>query len=200
MTTTYRQQRQRQTPSALWPALLVVGLAVTVLGLLLILNPFATAGTLAVLAGVALVLSGIGETIAAARAENSAGTAFFGILLVLGGIVVLLWPGVTLRVLALLVGAILIVTGVVRALVTRALQSHELQSRELHSRVDRRPRSSAQLRAGGRQRGVGCARPRLAGRDDRGTGGDLRDPAHHQRGHRDCAGVGAAAPHAGLNV
>ncbi len=134
MTTTYRQQRQRQTPSALWPALLVVGLAVTVLGLLLILNPFATAGTLAVLAGVALVLSGIGETISAARAENSAGTAFFGILLVLGGIVVLLWPGVTLRVLALLVGAILIVTGVVRALVTRALQSHELQSRELHSR------------------------------------------------------------------
>ncbi|WP_261568302.1 HdeD family acid-resistance protein [Frankia gtarii] len=132
MTTTYRQQRQ--TPSALWPALLVVGLAVTVLGLLLILNPFATAGTLAVLAGVALVLSGIGETIAAARAENSAGTAFFGILLVLGGIVVLLWPGVTLRVLALLVGAILIVTGVVRALVTRALQSRESPSRETDAR------------------------------------------------------------------
>ncbi|EIV93357.1 HdeD family acid-resistance protein [Frankia sp. QA3] len=126
MATIYRQQRQRQTPSALWPALLVLGLAVTVLGLLLIFNPFATAGTLAVLAGVALVLSGIGETIAAARAENSAGTAFFGILLILGGIVVLMWPGVTLRVLALLVGAILIITGVVRALVTRASQSREV--------------------------------------------------------------------------
>ncbi len=129
MATIYRQQRHRQTPSALWPALLVVGLAVTVLGLLLILNPFATAGTLAVLAGVALVLSGIGETLAAARAENSAGTAFFGILLILGGVVVLLWPGVTLRVLALLVGAILIITGVARALVTRALESPETGAR-----------------------------------------------------------------------
>ncbi|KJE25579.1 hypothetical protein FF36_00195 [Frankia torreyi] len=129
MATIYRHQRHRQTPSAVWPALLVVGLAVTVLGLLLILNPFATAGTLAVLAGVSLVLSGIGETLAAARAENSAGTAFFGILLTLGGVVVLLWPGVTLRVLALLVGAILIITGVARALVTRALQSPEAGAR-----------------------------------------------------------------------
>jgi uncharacterized membrane protein HdeD (DUF308 family) len=120
MATIYRQQRNQATPSALWPALLVLGTAVTVLGLLLITNPFATAGALAVLAGVALMLSGISETIAAARAENTAATAFFGILLVLGGVVVLLWPGVTLRVVALVVGAILIITGVVRAVLVRA--------------------------------------------------------------------------------
>ncbi|WP_462188268.1 MULTISPECIES: HdeD family acid-resistance protein [unclassified Frankia] len=123
MATIYRQHRRQQAPSALWPALLLLGAAVTVLGLLLITNPFATAGTLAVLAGVALVLSGISETIAAVRSENTAGTALFGIMLAVGGVIVLLWPGATLRVVALLVGAILIITGVVRALVTWASRS-----------------------------------------------------------------------------
>ncbi|SNQ46889.1 conserved membrane hypothetical protein [Frankia canadensis] len=118
MATIYRQQRD-SAPSALWPALVLLGVAVTVLGLLLITNPFATAGALAALAGVALVLSGISETIAAARAENVAGAALFGILLVLGGIVILLWPGATLRVVALVVGSVLIVTGAARAILIR---------------------------------------------------------------------------------
>jgi uncharacterized membrane protein HdeD (DUF308 family) len=123
MATIYRQQRDRTAPSALWPALVLLGLAVTVLGILLIANPFATAGALAALAGVALVLSGISETIAAARAENTAGAMLFGILLTVGGIVILLWPGATVRAVALVVGAVLIVTGVVRALLTRSARA-----------------------------------------------------------------------------
>jgi len=118
MATIYRQRRHQDAPSALWSALLLLGVAVTVLGLLLITNPFATAGTLAVIAGIALVLAGISEILAAVRAENAAAPALTGILLALGGIVVLLWPGATLGVLALLVGVVLLLTGVVRAAAT----------------------------------------------------------------------------------
>ena len=116
MTTTYRQRRRTQQPSPLWSALVLVGMAVTVLGVLLITNPFSTPRALAVLAGVALVVSGIGETISAARSEHSASSASFGLLLAAAGVVILLWPGATLRVIALVVGAGLVAGGVVRAL------------------------------------------------------------------------------------
>ncbi|MCK9895574.1 HdeD family acid-resistance protein [Frankia sp. AgB32] len=127
MATIYRQQRQHAAPSALWPALLALGTAVTILGLLLITNPFATAGALAVLAGIALILSGISETIAAARSKNTATAAFFGMLLVLGGVIVLVWPGVTLHVVAVVVGAVLIVSGLVRAAMMRPSSSRSSQ-------------------------------------------------------------------------
>ncbi len=120
MATIYRQQRQDATPSGLWPTLLALGAAVTILGLLLITNPFASAGALAMLAGIALILSGISETIAAARSENTATAAFFGILLGLGGVIVLVWPGVTLHVVAVVVGTIMIIGGLVRAAMMRS--------------------------------------------------------------------------------
>jgi uncharacterized membrane protein HdeD (DUF308 family) len=114
MTTTYRQRRRPEAPSSLWPALLVLGIAVTVLGLLLITNPFATASTLALLVGVALLLSGLSETMSAARSPAGPAGALFGVMLLLGGVLVLLWPGGTLRAVAVVTGVVLIIAGVVR--------------------------------------------------------------------------------------
>ncbi|ABW11638.1 conserved hypothetical protein [Parafrankia sp. EAN1pec] len=120
MTTTYRQNRETQRPSSLWSALVILGIAVTVLGLLLITNPFTTVGALAVIAGVALLVSGITEIVSAVRTENSSSAIFFGALTAIAGVVILLWPGVTLHAIALIVGAALIVAGVVRALLVLA--------------------------------------------------------------------------------
>ncbi|OAA25389.1 hypothetical protein UG55_102249 [Frankia sp. EI5c] len=120
MTTTYRQQRQTQHRSPLWSSLAVLGIASTVLGVLLIANPFSTAGGLAMIAGVALLVSGIGEIVSAVRAEHSGTTVLYGVLTAAAGVVILVWPHVTLRVIALVVGAALIVGGVVRALLVLA--------------------------------------------------------------------------------
>lgn len=131
MTTTYRQNRRTEAPSQLWSALLALGIAVTILGLLLITSPFSTAGALAVLAGAALVVTGIGEIVSAVRTENAAGAVFFGILLVAAGVVILVWPAATLQVVAVVVGAALIIAGMVRALLV--WNSRQLQQ----SRVGR---------------------------------------------------------------
>jgi uncharacterized membrane protein HdeD (DUF308 family) len=124
MTVSYGQRGghrlAQRDPSALWPALLLVGVGVTVLGVLLVARPFSAASTLAVLAGVALLLSGLSETMTAARTPHASSTVLFGLLLVAGGVLVLVWPGVTVRVVAVLVGCVLIVTGLVRAAVVAA--------------------------------------------------------------------------------
>ncbi|KPM54956.1 hypothetical protein CcI49_08700 [Frankia sp. CcI49] len=120
MTTTYRQQRQTQRPSSLWSSLVVLGVAVTVLGVLLIANPFSTAGGLAVLAGVALLVSGIAEIVSAVRAEHGGTAILYGVLTAAAGVVILLWPHVTLHAIAIVVGAVLIVAGVIRALLILA--------------------------------------------------------------------------------
>ncbi|WP_026310705.1 HdeD family acid-resistance protein [Parafrankia elaeagni] len=123
MTTTYRQQRETHRPSALWSSLVVLGIAATVLGLLLIINPFSTAGALAVLAGVALLVSGIGEIVSAARADQGTTTVLYGVLTAAAGVVILVWPNVTLHAIALIVGAALIIAGVIRALLILSSRS-----------------------------------------------------------------------------
>nr|MDT0663555.1 DUF308 domain-containing protein [Micromonospora sp. DSM 115978] len=112
--TSYRQARSQQAPSSLWLALVLLGVAVTVFGLLLITRPFDTAKTLAVLAGVALVLSGISEAVAGAKSPESNRGVMFGLLLIAGGVVILVWPGITLWAVAVVVGICLVVAGLMR--------------------------------------------------------------------------------------
>jgi uncharacterized membrane protein HdeD (DUF308 family) len=94
--------------------LVALGVAVTVFGLLLISRPFDTATALAWLAGFALVLSGITDTVRAARSPAHRAEALLGIVSVFGGVVLLGWPDVTLQVVAVVVGVCLVVAGLVR--------------------------------------------------------------------------------------
>jgi uncharacterized membrane protein HdeD (DUF308 family) len=109
------QSRNRAATGRLWIVLLIFGIAVTVLGVLLITNPFAAATTLAMLIGVALVVAGVNETLSAAADRDGAAGIAYGLLLVIGGVIALLWPGITLWSLALLIGTFLILAGIVRA-------------------------------------------------------------------------------------
>jgi uncharacterized membrane protein HdeD (DUF308 family) len=107
--------RYGATTGRLWVVLLLLGIAVTVLGVLLITDPFAAATTLALLIGAALVVAGVNEALSAASNREGAGSVAYGVLLTIGGIIALIWPGITLWSLALLVGAFLILAGVTRA-------------------------------------------------------------------------------------
>ncbi len=110
---------------AVWAVLLVLGIAVTTLGVALVANPSSSADTLAILVGLALVLSGITEVLAAGRATEPALAAVFGVLLVVGGIVALAWPDVTLWTLAIVVGVSLMVAGLIRLVIAAAAPAGE---------------------------------------------------------------------------
>jgi uncharacterized membrane protein HdeD (DUF308 family) len=128
----YTGSRRGAATGRLWLVLLVFGIAVTVLGVLMITNPFAAATTLALLIGVALVVAGVSEALSARSNRDGAVSVAYGVLLVIGGVIALLWPGITLWTLALLVGTFLIVAGVTRAgLATYAQRSGQPAGRGL---------------------------------------------------------------------
>ncbi|WP_043603227.1 HdeD family acid-resistance protein [Candidatus Protofrankia datiscae] len=123
MTTAETHRHHGGASSAVWMAGLFLGIAVTVLGVLLVAHPFAATRTLAILIGIGLVLSGIMDMVATARAGEET-ASFFGVLLVIGGIVVLAWPGVTLWTVALIVGICLLVAGVARIAMAGYARGH----------------------------------------------------------------------------
>ena len=93
----------------------LLGLAALVLGVVLLFNPVAAAKTLALLLGLSLVLGGLLEMAVGWGAEQRRwASVVLGAVLVVGGVLAALWPGVTLWTLALITGLSLIVHGAAR--------------------------------------------------------------------------------------
>jgi uncharacterized membrane protein HdeD (DUF308 family) len=90
------------------------GALALVLGLMLILWPEASVKTVAVIVGVAFLAWGVAWTLAALvdRGEGSGVAAAFGVVLAIIGIVVIAWPGPTIAVLMVFVGANALVFGI----------------------------------------------------------------------------------------
>ena len=91
------------------------GLFAVLFGLFALVWPGAALRVLAILYGVYAIVDGIGALMQAFRGGDAAHRAAYGILGALGvvaGILVLVWPGITVLLLALLVGLWAIVTGV----------------------------------------------------------------------------------------
>jgi uncharacterized membrane protein HdeD (DUF308 family) len=94
--------------------LAVLGVAVVVVGGILLFNPYAAARTLALFIGLALLIGGALE-IAVAWGSDRRGLAIIpGVLLVIGGLATAFWPGITLWTLAVLTGLSLVTSGIVR--------------------------------------------------------------------------------------
>jgi uncharacterized membrane protein HdeD (DUF308 family) len=96
-------------------SLVVLGVAVLVVGVVLLLNPDVAAHTLALLIGLGLVLGGCLE-IAGREATGSSrvGSVVVGAILIVGGLIAAFWPGVTLWTLAVVTGISLMLHGVGR--------------------------------------------------------------------------------------
>jgi uncharacterized membrane protein HdeD (DUF308 family) len=101
----------------------VFGVAALVVGGVLLVNPYAAVRTLALLLGLALVISGFMEIALGWDSGRRGSSLVLGAILVVGGALAAFWPGVTVWTLAVLTGASLIVHGVGRialAFVSRA--------------------------------------------------------------------------------
>jgi uncharacterized membrane protein HdeD (DUF308 family) len=93
----------------------LLGAATVVVGIALLFNPVAAARTLALLIGLAFVLSGLLEIAAGWDSSRRMLSVVLGGVLVIGGVVAVFWPGITLWALALITGLSLILHGIGRA-------------------------------------------------------------------------------------
>jgi uncharacterized membrane protein HdeD (DUF308 family) len=99
--------------SSRWWAFLALGVISTVVGLILMLDLSAAVTTLARLVALGLIVTGVGEMVTAGRYDSRLGLVA-GAVLIVGGVLALVWPDITLWVLAVVVGIDLVLAGVVR--------------------------------------------------------------------------------------
>ena len=93
----------------------VLGAAALVVGVVLLFNPVAAARSLALLLGLAFVIGGMLEIAVGWDAEKRRWGSFaLGAILIIGGVLAAIWPGVTLFTLALITGLSLILHGAAR--------------------------------------------------------------------------------------
>ena len=92
----------------------VFGGAAVLLGIFLLFNPFAAVRTLALLVGLALVISGVLEIALGWESGRRASSFVLGAILVIGGLLAAFWPEATLWTLALLTGVSLLLHGIGR--------------------------------------------------------------------------------------
>jgi uncharacterized membrane protein HdeD (DUF308 family)/acetyl esterase/lipase len=97
-----------------WLALLL-GVACVALGAALLVRPLGSLTVLIVLVGVSLIVSGVTDVLAERSVDVARTRGLAAAVSVILGVTVLMWPGLSLEALALVVGAALIVTGLVRA-------------------------------------------------------------------------------------
>jgi len=94
--------------------LAVFGGAAVVVGLVLLFNPYAAVRTLALLLGLALVISGCMEIALGWDSGRRGSSLVLGAILVIGGLLAAFWPAVTVWTLAVLAGISLLVHGLGR--------------------------------------------------------------------------------------
>jgi len=96
-----------------WWLVVVLGVAISVVGILLLANLASAAFTLALLIGLGLLLTGIEEIVEADRHQKRWPSYVLGAIWIVTAIWAVAWPGVTLWALAVVIGIGLIAGGIV---------------------------------------------------------------------------------------
>jgi uncharacterized membrane protein HdeD (DUF308 family) len=99
-----------------WGWLLGIGVAAIVLGIVVLSHAFGSLSVLVWLTGLFLIVMGATELLAAARSEVRGSRVAGGLIAVVGAIILLAWPGETLKVLVVLAGITLLAWGAVSVL------------------------------------------------------------------------------------
>jgi uncharacterized membrane protein HdeD (DUF308 family) len=107
-----------------WWVLAIMGALTAILGVIVIARPVAGEFALALFIALALAVSGIGDIAAAGRWPRPWVAALWGALSLVAAVVTVAWPAITLTVLAVLIGIVLIVRGLVAALGALAVRPY----------------------------------------------------------------------------
>ena len=90
----------------------MLGVLSIIAGLILVKHPFSALAALVIIVGIWFIVSGVGRFVAAFSDSEYRGTNIaVGVLDILAGIVVLAWPHLSLKTLAVLAGIIFVIRG-----------------------------------------------------------------------------------------
>lgn len=106
-----RRRTWPPVPRMPWRAVLLLGLACVVVGGFLMVRPFTSLVVLAALVVLGLVLTGVGDSVSAEAAARPWLARLVGAGAIIAGMVAVGWPGVTIQVLAIVIGIALVVSG-----------------------------------------------------------------------------------------
>jgi len=111
--------------SRMWWVVLLVGILFVAFGVVMLFDVAAGATAIAIIVGAFLIFDGFVEMISGGPPGGSRAWAVVaGILLVIGGIVVIAWPGVTFLVIAIVWGIVMLVGGIARAVSAGMLRGY----------------------------------------------------------------------------
>jgi drug/metabolite transporter (DMT)-like permease len=99
-----------------WPWVLGLGIVGIVFGLIVLSNAFSSVAALAWLTGLFLLFMGVVQLLTLRRGEERRNQAIGALIAIVGGIVLLAWPGETLKVVAFIAGITFLLWGIVRTL------------------------------------------------------------------------------------
>jgi hypothetical protein len=99
-----------------WPFVLGLGIVGVIFGVVVLSNAFGSVATLTWLTGLFLLFMGIVQLITLRRGEERRAQAIGALIAIIGGIILLAWPGETLKVVAFVAGLTFVLWGVVRTL------------------------------------------------------------------------------------
>jgi len=102
-----------KVPGALRWGLVIIGVLAAVLGIVMILNPFTTAKVLAIIVGIELILGGVLDLVDHRYGNRNLSIAS-GVAGIVAGALVIAWPGVTLWVIAVIVGLGFLARGILQ--------------------------------------------------------------------------------------
>ncbi|GAA4982894.1 hypothetical protein GCM10025734_04460 [Kitasatospora paranensis] len=97
-----------------WWLVLLLGVACAVLGAVIVLQPFTSLSVLRLFIVIVLAVSGVADLASACRSRSARWTVAVGVLWLVTALVAAVFPGLTLRVLALVVGLALVAGGMAR--------------------------------------------------------------------------------------
>ena len=95
-------------------ATLVLGIAAVVVGAVLTAQPFRSLTVLAWLVAIGLVLTGLTELVMADSSPTPGWSRSVALVWIVAGVAAAAWPGITITALAVVVGVVLVITGVAK--------------------------------------------------------------------------------------
>lgn len=105
-----------QSAARRWWLLALIGVVTAVLGVIVVLRPMTGVVALAIFIAAGFIISGFGDLIVAGRWPRPWVPVVWGLISLAAGIVTIVWPSITLEVLAIVIGILLILRGVVAAM------------------------------------------------------------------------------------
>jgi len=106
----------REIARRFWGLLVALGVVALVFGLVVLANIWASVHLVAVFAGLFLLFAGVMQLVGRSTGRSRAGRIFAGLLAIVAGIVLIAWPGASIKTVAVVVGVSFLIWGIAVAI------------------------------------------------------------------------------------